>query len=423
MNQERFEMLKKYALQAGISIDELIAQLDALEQKGKLGFGYLKKLATSQLLNQTDARSLFRMTAQEGSFSSSDEYLETFPNLPPFNYANTIRKFQNYVITRNRLQHRNIMITPEMWHTLVENQKVSITSNFFKKTVDPIRGQIMFSQLFMLPNLEVLDSSISHRKDCYGLILRTIQFDFLNSSSDYEDGKSIKFKEADLENMAKNYDLFIKCADQTAINNIYDIAEKCFDFSIHEYYLPYGFSLSGLNKAVLLMRYDHCRDKHKNSVLPKFYDKVYTPSVVQPHFHFNEGFGQIYKMLTKNGQGNFGSGFAIGLPDLIAYLNDLKALDTLPKQDQKLLSNNDFGMPFLSIFAEACKSGSTEKITALTDLAVDMCLGNFIGEVKLELQQAFDFFNSMDGIPAANLETFDVISNQKNYKNDQERER
>jgi len=327
MDQERFKMLQKYATEAGISVEELLKQLDDLEKRGEIGFEYLKKIIPSEIQSQEDARSLFKMVAQEANFSDTDEYIETFPHLPPINHSEIKRKFENYAITRGRLQNRNIMISPEMWHTLVENSKKCITSKYLKKTVDKNKGQIMFSQLFTLPNLETLDDTISHRKNCDALILRTIQFDFFNFSNDYEEGSLKKIHQIDTLKLSWFYDAFIKSANQNSFNNIYEIAEKCLDFSIHEYYLPFGFSFEGLKKAVLLMRYDHCRDKHINSILPKYYGSAFKPSVSDPHFHFNEGFGQVYKLLTKKGQANYGSGFAIGIPELVTYLNKLSYSD------------------------------------------------------------------------------------------------
>jgi len=245
MDQERFKMLQKYATEAGISVEELLKQLDDLEKRGEIGFEYLKKIIPSEIQSQEDARSLFKMVAQEANFSDTDEYIETFPHLPPINHSEIKRKFENYAITRGRLQNRNIMISPEMWHTLVENSKKCITSKYLKKTVDKNKGQIMFSQLFTLPNLETLDDTISHRKNCDALILRTIQFDFFNFSNDYEEGSLKKIHQIDTLKLSWFYDAFIKSANQNSFNNIYEIAEKCLDFSIRQYNLPFGFTLEG----------------------------------------------------------------------------------------------------------------------------------------------------------------------------------
>lgn len=412
MEQKRLEMLQQYAAKAGISMEELHYQLDKLENNGELGVGYLKKVISSDIQNQMDARSLFRMAAQEGEFSDTDVYLETFPNLPSIDYLDIRRKFETYAINRGRLQQKNIMITPEMWHILVENPKDCISGKFMKKTVDKGRGQIMFSQLFALPNLESLDSSIAHRKNCDALILRTIQFDFFNVSTDYEEKTEKRFTKEEVQNLSRYYDNFIRDADETMFNNIYKIAEDCLDFSIHEYYLPYGFSLQGLKNAVLLMRYDHCSDKHINSVLPKYYNSAYNNSITQPHFHFNEGLGQIYKLLTKNGQGNFGSGFAIGAPDLVGYLNKLTGKKELTGQERSLILNNDFGMPFLAMMRRDC-GNATGRSETLRKMAIDVCMGNFTGAKNIELAQAYNFLNVIDGLPSTNLEDFTIISKQK----------
>ena len=418
MDQERSELLQKYAEEKGISIEELEKELDKLDKRGELGFGYLKKIIPSEIQNQKDARSLFRMVAQEGNFSDSDEYIETFPIVQTLKHGELGRRFSNYTLTRERLQRRNVLITTEMWHVLVENPKECISGKFLKKSVDYGKEQITFSQLFKLANLENIDESISHRENCDALILRTIQFDFLNDSKMYEEGRPMRLNKSELQKMSAYYDKFLMLADEQYINNIYEIADNCWDFSIHEYYLPYGFSREGLKNAVLLMRYDHCSDRHINSILPKYYNMSYSTSVTLPHFHFNEGLGQVYKLLTKDGQGNFGSGFAISVPDMIGYLNQLKVARTLPQQERDLLLNNDFGMPFLTMRKQGYALSEWKH---LQSSATNMTITNLVGDNRRELQQAFNFLNLVNRNETTNLEDFGIISKHKN--NDTERQR
>ncbi len=418
MNQDMEQVLQKYAKERGISIEQLEKEFEKLEAKGEIGFGYLRKIIPSEIQNQKDARTLFRMIAQQGEFSDSDEYIESFPNLSATNESEIRRKFSNYVLTRERLQRKNILITPEIWHTLVENPKECMSGRFLKKSVDYSRMQITFSQIYKLPNLENLDGSISHRNNCDALILRTIQFDFLNDSNTYDEGVAHRLRKIDVERMSRYFSAFMSLADERYINNIYEIAECCLDFSIHEHYLPYGFSAEGLKKAVLLMRYDHCSDRHINSILPKYYNMTYANSVALPHFHFNEGLGQVYKLLTKDGKENFGSGFAISVPDLVGYLNQLKAAKSLPQQERDLLLNNDFGMPFLNLM---CKDSNGRKtLDDCRRVAMNLCVGNFVEDKSHELQQAYDLINIVNGTDQPSLEEFDIISKQKHNNSERE---
>lgn len=167
------------------------------------------------------------------------------------------------------------------------------------------------------------------------------------------------------------------------------------------------------------MRYDHCSDRHINSILPKYYNMAFANSVTQPHFHFNEGLGQVYKLLTKSGKENFGSGFAIAVPDLIGYLNQLRVAKSLPQQERSLLLNNDFGMPFLALIQKNEQAGAIWK--GLRESAINMYIGNLVENRQQELKQAYKFLNIVDGVEQPNLEDFSIISKQK--YNNHERER
>ena len=407
-----FEQLEKWAEEFGVSVESLIEESAKMEAKGEIGLSYLKKHLTSKVDTQEDARTLFRMAAQEADLSSTDEYIEVFPNLGKIEEHCARRDFRATQISTDRLQQRNIMLSPELWHTIVENTKTPLTDRILRKSVDRSKGQILFSQIFKLSNLETLDNTIAHRKDCDALILRTIQMDFLNTSENYEKKRIKTFKKEDMRKYSREFDAFIEAADGRLFNDIYKIADCCLDFSIHEYYLPFGLSTEGLRKAVLLMRYDHCSDKHKNSALPKHYSLVYDAALSEPHFHFNEGFGQIYKLLTRNGQGNFGAGFAIGLPSLNAYLNKLQTLKDMPAATKKLWLQNDFGMPFLAIAKQERKPMGTyitpeeqkeaSVIAEMAQVTRDLYIANFIGEQSFELQRAVDMFDIINGTENSN---------------------
>ena len=454
MEDEARKRLIKFAIKYGIPVEELKAKLDRLEAKGELGAGLVKKLMGSELKKQEDTRSLYRMAAQELDASPTDEYLEVFPNIGKTDLYALRKKFAKLKIKNDRLQQRNIMITPEMWHTLVEATKEVLTDNTFKTSIDLATGQMVFSELLRVKNLETLDDTISHRKDCDALILRTIQFDFLNTPEDYESGKIKKYTKKELKKSSRSFERFLRAATKQDFDAIYEMAENCLNFSIHEYYLPYGFNKYGLERAVLLLRYDHCFERHKNSVMPKYYDLFYPTSVEEPHFHFNEGFGQIYKLLTSSGQGNFGSGYAIGLSNLYAYLGILNNLGDLPNEKRKFIENNDFGMPFLSKVQCATrgmtevvesratnqKIGSGDKpttpklakydengreikyyriddnhddfgrkegpLTELNECLVDLYLANSLDSQFLEFEMAYKFMDMVGGVEPRSLEEF-----------------
>lgn len=464
MDEKWLKQVQQLAADKGISVDDLLEHLKKIEEKGELGLSHLKSHMTGKIQTQEDARTLFRMAAQEAELSSSDEYIEVFPNLGEQSIKTLRKTFKSLRIETDRLQKRNIMITPELWHTLVENEKELVSSLFLKKSIDYKSGQILFSQIFKLNNLENLDQTVSHRKNCDAVILRTIQFDFLNSSKNYENKKIKKFNKRNLEKYSQNLDLFFNSVNGKYFNDIYNIADNCLDFSIHEYYLPYGFSEEGLEKAVLLMRYDHCSETHKNSSLLKYYSKLFQPKLSEPHFHFNEGFGQIYKLLTKKGNNNFGSGFAIGVPELCAYLDKLKELSTLPDEERKFWESNDFGMPFLKFLNDdqiAFDNQKTDQnggefsdkknlernieekehknetsseveedkkqdkkhstmLSKLDETLSQLYLASVLGETSIELQSAFDFFNIMSGVPISYIDNYEIIDDYKDdrFKND-----
>ncbi len=467
MDEKWLQQVAKWATEKGITEEELLEEFKKLEAKGEIGLTHLKNYMTGKVENQEDARTLFRMAAQEGYFSDNDDYIEVFPNLGNTTTKQKILKdFKSVRIKNDRLQKQNIMLTPELWHTLVENKKELITNRLLKRTIDLNNGQLLFSQVFKLNNLEHLDTSIDFRENCDALILRTIQFDFLNTSTSYDNKKIKKFGTRTVSKYSREFDAFIESADDDNFNSLYDLANRCKDFSIHEYYLPYGLNKEGLEKAVLLMRYDHCSERHKNSSLLKYYSMVYDPALSEPHFHFNEGFGQIYKLLTKSGQGNFGSGFAISASALHAYLNKLKNLKSLPAETRKFWKSNDFGMPFLK-FADGGGSnpaGGGKKnndessgypstsnlsdgtsndfsdvndfdknpsmIEELSEIIREIYITNAVGEPAAELQYTLDFFNTLGGTPLLNYNNLEIVGdnyhgggNDRNKDDDNSRNR
>ena len=135
MDEKWMQQVAEWAAEKGIPEETLFEELRKLEAKGEIGLTYLKNQMTSKVETQEDARTLFRMAAQEGYFSDTDDYIEVFPNLGEITKRKAIKDFMSVRIKNDRLQKRNIMLTPELWHTLVENKKELVTDRILKKTL------------------------------------------------------------------------------------------------------------------------------------------------------------------------------------------------------------------------------------------------------------------------------------------------
>ena len=70
--------------------------------------------------------------------------------------------------------------------------------------------------------------------------------------------------------------------------------------------------------------------------MPKLYSAVYPSAVEEPHFHFNSGFGGLYKLSKDQETYNYGVGYAIGVTGLKAYLEKLYSGNFENKAEERL---------------------------------------------------------------------------------------
>ena len=245
------------------------------------------------------------------------------------------KEFFSTPITTDRLQTETILLNPDIWHILVESNKERLFNNF-QLVKDKKNDVVYFSEL------------LSVGKNPGALILRISTF------KNNPEGK-------DAEIISSNLDNLIMTNDITSLNDITEISKKYKDFSIHEYYLPYG--LNGLKDAILLYRYDTLDVKHVNyyceerypekeidlynqQFIPTIYKLVYPDRLAQPHFHFCEGVASIYKLASNPKHSKPGDGYGIGVDQLLEYLIKIKTKDYTSSKEENVYLNNDFGMPF-----------------------------------------------------------------------------
>lgn len=245
------------------------------------------------------------------------------------------KEFSSIPITTDRLQTENIFLNPDIWHILVESNKERLFKNF-QLVKDKKNDVVFFSEL-----LSIVENPSA-------LILRISTF------KNNPEGK-------DAEIISTNLDNLILRNDITSLNDITNISKKYNDFSIHEYYLPYG--LNGLKNAILLYRYDtsdvehinyYCKeiypkreiDLFNQQYIPTIYKIVYPDKLAQPHFHFSEGVASIYKLASNPKYSKPGDGYGIGIEQLLEYLIKIKTNNYDSSIEENLYQDNDFGMPF-----------------------------------------------------------------------------
>lgn len=245
----------------------------------------------------------------------------------------------------NRLQEKNVLLTSSFWMDVVTAPKKNITTGYRLRTIDNDNKRINYSDLSAIP---------TSRRSIMLPVLTTIQFDFEENPDKTINPEDIVFKERE-----SWHRLFSKYARRSDVDAICDTAENAMDFSIHKYYLP--GAVDKVEDSTLLIRYDHCSLKHKNGSMPKLYKEVYPTAVNEPHFHFNSGFGGIYKLTNDNAQHNFGVGYAISVTGLKTYLEKLYTGNYESASERRLYTENDFGMPFLRIFSD----GGAKKISGI----------------------------------------------------------
>ena len=309
---------------------------------------------------------------------------------------NTIGAFLHKTTNTDKLQERNVLLTSSFWKDIILEPKENITSGYRQRTIDATNKRINYSEL-----------SACITSDCSvkNPVLTTIQFDFENSSDKTIGALKIASDQKELWDK-----LFSKYAKAIDVGAIKATAQNAIDFSIHKYYLP--DTIENTDEATLLVRYDHCSLKHKNGTMPKLYRHVYPQSVNEPHFHFNSGFGGLYKLNSDGETYNYGVGYAIGVTDLKNYLEKLVSGNFKDKAEERLYSENDFGMPFLHLLS---MGGGCEKIGDMVEKLTALKLANELGSQAAELEIAVDLINDFTNTEEMSLEYKGVnLSNSEN---------
>lgn len=297
---------------------------------------------TSENLKTTEEfREAFRATCQELLLDGN--YIYELPNLK-INTKAIKEKFKKVDLTEDRIQKKNILLDPDIWHTLVESEKTRVIKE------QNISGDVLGTFLYYGELFAVNSNN--------ALILRFSKF---------ENPKS-KINKNDPEIASR--ELFKFFAPVSSLKDclkvldvLTDISEEYKDFSIHEYFLPYGVSEEGLENAVLLYRYDTSNKTHVNyygdinpplkkhdldteQFIPTVYKKVYPDKLTGPHFHFCEGISSIYKLSDNKKYSKVGDGYGIGIKHLRNYLKKIRFGEYENIQEEELYQKNDFGMPF-----------------------------------------------------------------------------
>jgi hypothetical protein len=154
--------------------------------------------------------------------------------------------------------------------------------------------------------------------------------------------------------------------------------------------------------STLLIRYDHCSLKHKNGSMPKLYKEVYPTAVNEPHFHFNSGFGSLYKLDKSAQEFNYGVGYAIGISQLREYLDKLYNETFKDKKERDLYLNNDFGMPFLHI-KKLDLQKDTHYLKTIVEALDMLVFTENVSSNSVALEHAYRFINLISVTKAKTL--------------------
>lgn len=287
-------------------------------------------------------------------------------------------------LNTDRLQKNNILLSSGLWMQATTSPKINISNNSFQRSVDEYLKRLNFSEISA--SVDTKNQTISYPT------LTTVQFDFKKLSQD--EAKTVS-------DVSKFYfdKLFSKCVDDKTPQAIYNAAALSQDFSIHKYYLPNGANSSQQDDACLLFRYDHCPFKHKNGSMPPLYKSVYPESVSEPHFHFTSGFGSVYKLTNKNEENTFGVGYAIGVSGLKDYLEKILYGNYSSQKEEELYSENDFGMPFLSMLKEE----RVQELVQVYDELYSLQEAYENKDLELELATAYNISNTISSTQKKDL--------------------
>ncbi len=276
-------------------------------------------------------REAFRSTCQLAFLDGT--YIDEL-HFNEINIERIVKLFQSTPITTDRLQTKQIYLNPDVWHEVVESPKEPLTKS--------LQVVISKNKLFLSELLSITKDGKS------ALILRVTSFG---------DEKAVD----SAQSTSQVLDTLILNNDLQSLKQINEMSKLYTDFSIHEYFLPYGFDLES---AVLLFRYDTSNVRHVNyygeleepkkqyellseQYIPTIYKIVYSPEIFESHFHFCEGIASIYKLSSNPKRSKFGEGFGISVSELASYLKKINEDKYISKFEETLYANNDFGMPFM----------------------------------------------------------------------------
>lgn len=256
-----------------------------------------------------------------------------------------VNDFLESSLDTDKLQTTNILLTSQLWRDVVLGKKQDLNAGIFHRGIDEENFRINFSEISAT---KMGNGTITNP------VLTTIQFDFDNNP----DGTLTALNKT--EKSIKAFRKLIReQGTETSVDEISEIAGGTRDFSIHKYYIPNGFSQQTADECCLLLRYDHCSLKHRNGSMPALYREVYPEFVEEPHFHFNSGFGSVYKLSNDGATHKYGVGYAIGITGLKNYLIKLRTGNYSSPAEKRLYTENDFGMPFLHILNGASLTTTT----------------------------------------------------------------
>lgn len=351
-------------------------------------------ITSGELHNQQEVNEAYDALIQTASEELGATYLYDFPTKFGSIDRNDILDFIRTNIRTDRLQKENILLSSKMRYALLACPKEMLYIGSYQRSIDPVHRRFNYSYLSR-GRVTIPDKNHAGKtRTVFVYFLNTMQFELEKKNS------------SKANNMLKEqFRLFAKLmeyGDPANIDEVEFLAEKAENFSVHQYYLPYGLEHGSIKDGVLLYRYDHDSRKHinynlnNNGTMPQFYTMVYPDHVEAPHFHFPTTMGNLYKLSAKNALHNYGVGYALDVNQLQTYLNNLLYSNT------KYFQENDFEMPFLKI-AQSGASGSMEmdKLQAKLKKLISAINSN---DHKEELFASIDFLNG-----ATHMEKFEVF--------------
>lgn len=303
------------------------------------------------------------------------------------------KEFLRGTLDTDRLQTNNVLLSVDLWKKAVLTDKKAIGVGYFQRTIDYLKHRVNYSEV----------SAKKDNKKVSLPVLTTIQFD-----NDVNPDNTLNPIEYTKDARFKFESLFSMLSTATDVDAIYNMADLSRDFSIHTYYLPTGIDSASIDDCCLLIRYDHCSLKHSNGAMPRLYRNVYPDVVEEPHFHFNSGFGGVYKLTSKEETHNYGVGYAIGVSRLRDYLQILYTGAFKNKRQEKLFMENDFGMPFLHYKLADMQNG-TNHLGEMLDSLTLLMFNEGVAENSTIVESAYKFVRMISNMNQKNLKYKHVI--------------